>query len=311
MARGEAAPREALSFVGIALVLLVGVAWGFNWPAIKIAVTEISPWTYRAVSLVVAALGMLGLARARVGCLRLPRREIGPIAVLALLNVTGFQMLVAFGLGMMEATRGVILGHTQPLWVVLLSAFILRETVSGARLWGLLLGFAAMALVIAPEARMLGSAPMGAFLVVAAAASWGLGTVLFKRFDLSLTSIELTAWQLMFGVIPIAVCALILDPLPDVSALSTRTIVAVLYTAFIAQWLGQWAWFRGLQLLPANVAAIGSLSIPIVGLYASAVLLEESITWIDLMALAMVLVALGLVLIGPDGLDALKRRRHK
>jgi len=40
------------------------------------------------------------------------------------------------------------------------------------------------------------------------------------------------------------------------------------------------------------------------------VLLEESITWIELMALAMVLVALGLVLIGPDGLDALKRR-HK
>jgi drug/metabolite transporter (DMT)-like permease len=135
--------------------------------------------------------------------------------------------------------------------------------------------------------------------------------VLFKRFDLSLTSIELTAWQLVFGGIPIALCALILDPLPDVSALSTRTILAVLYTAFIAQWFGQWAWFRSLQLLPANVAAIGSLSIPIVGLYASAVLLEESITWIELMALAMVLVALGLVLIGRDGLNALKRRHHK
>jgi drug/metabolite transporter (DMT)-like permease len=50
---------------------------------------------------------------------------------------------------------------------------------------------------------------------------------------------------------------------------------------------------------------------PIVGLYASAVLLEESITWIELMALAMVLVALGLVLIGRDGLNALKRRHHK
>ena len=159
---------------------------------------------------------------------------------------------------------------------------------------------------------MLSPTPMGAFLVVAAAASWGLGTVLFKRFDLSsLTSVELTAWQLVFGGIPIAVCALILDPLPDVSALSIRTIVAVLYTAFIAQLFGQWAWFRSLQLLPANVAAIGSLSIPIVGLYASALLLEESITWIELLALAMVLVALGLVLIGPDGLDALKRRYHR
>jgi len=311
VARGGVTSHKTLPVVGVALVLLVGLAWGFNWPAIKIAVTEISPWTYRAVSLAIAALGMLGLARARVGRLRLPRREIVPIAVLALFNVTGFQMLVAFGLSMMEATRGVILGHTQPLWVVLLGVFILRETMSRARIWGLLLGLTAMVLVIAPEARMLGSTPMGAFLVVAAAVLWGLGTVLFKRFDLSLTSIELTAWQLVFGGIPIALCALILDPLPDVSALSTRAIIAVLYTAFIAQWFGQWAWFRGLQLLPANVAAIGSLSIPIVGLYASAVLLEESITWIELMALAMVLVALGLVLIGPDGLDALKRHRRK
>jgi len=308
VARGGVTSHKTLPVVGVALVLLVGLAWGFNWPAIKIAVTEISPWTYRAVSLAIAALGMLGLARARVGRLRLPRREIVPIAVLALFNVTGFQMLVAFGLSMMEATRGVILGHTQPLWVVLLGVFILRETMSRARIWGLLLGLTAMVLVIAPEARMLGSTPMGAFLVVAAAVLWGLGTVLFKRFDLSLTSIELTAWQLVFGGIPIALCALILDPLPDVSALSTRAIIAVLYTAFIAQWFGQWAWFRGLQLLPANVAAIGSLSIPIVGLYASAVLLEESITWIELMALAMVLVALSLVLIGPDGLKRHRRR---
>ncbi len=112
MARETAPTREALSPAGVALILAVGLAWGFNWPAIKIAVTEISPWTYRAACLTVGALGMLMLARARVGRLRLPRREIGPVVIMALLNVTGFQMCVAFGLGMMDATRGVILGHT-------------------------------------------------------------------------------------------------------------------------------------------------------------------------------------------------------
>ena len=140
--------------------------------------------------------------------------------------------------------------------MVLFGAFILHETMTGTRLWGLLIGLAAMALLIAPEAAALGAAPMGAFLVVAAAVSWGLGTVLFKRFDLSLSAIELTAWQLIFGGIPIVICALIFDPAPDVSALSSRAIIAVLYTAFVAQWLGQWAWFRGLQLLPASAAAI-------------------------------------------------------
>ncbi len=193
--------------------------------------------------------------------------------------------------------------------MVLFGAFILHETMTGTRLWGLLIGLAAMALLIAPEAAALGAAPMGAFLVVAAAVSWGLGTVLFKRFDLSLSAIELTAWQLIFGGIPIVICALIFDPAPDVSALSSRAIIAVLYTAFVAQWLGQWAWFRGLQLLPASAAAIGSLSIPIVGLFASAILMDESITWIESTALVLVLIALSLVLIGPAGLEALRRRR--
>ncbi len=30
------------------LVPLLGLLWGFNWPAVRIALTEIAPWTLRA-----------------------------------------------------------------------------------------------------------------------------------------------------------------------------------------------------------------------------------------------------------------------
>ena len=240
---------EALPLTGILLMVAVGIGWGLNWVAIRAAVIEISPWSFRAWCLIVGSVGLLTLARVRMGRLTFPRRQFWPLLLLSLLNVTGFQLLVAFGLSMLEAGRGAILGQTHPLWTVIIGALLLKEALTAERLIALALGLGAMALLIVPDLAAIGRAPWGAVLIVAATASWSLGTVLFKRFDLSLTAIEFTAWQLTFGAVPIVACALILDPMPDLGGLSERAIAALIYTPFVAVVLIQWAWYRALPAL--------------------------------------------------------------
>ena len=148
----EAAHSEAgdgrLPPSGIALVILLGLIWGINWPAIRTAVTEISPWTFRVICLAVGAATLFVTLFIRGTALRVPRAEIMPLVVLALLNVTGYQLLTAFGLSEMEAGRGVILAFTFPLWSVLFGTVVLREKLTGTRLVALCLGLAAMALLL-------------------------------------------------------------------------------------------------------------------------------------------------------------------
>lgn len=309
MTERQTRARDALPPAGVVLLLIVAAGWGLNWVSIKVAVSEVSPWTFRAFGVIVGAGGMLAAVRLRMGRLTFPRQALKPLLVLSLLNVTVYQICVAFGLGMIEATRGIIVGHTHPLWTAMLAAILLREAFTRVHMLALALGLAAMVLVVAPEAGLFGGALWGAVLITVASILWSFGLVLFKRFDIPLTALELGAWQLFLGGIPIVVYAAFLDPAADFAALTTRGWIAMLYSAFIATLLVNWAWYRALQILPAFAASLGTLMIPIVGLFAGAAILDERLTWIELTALALVLISVGLVAAGPTRLAALWRCR--
>ena len=60
------------------------------------------------------------------------------------------------------------------------------------------------------------------------------------------------------------------------------------------------AWFRVVALFPASVAAIGTLAIPVVGVFSSALVLEELLAAADLLALALVVAGLFVVLVLPS-----------
>lgn len=308
----EQSGRTFLPVSSILLVVFLALIWGLNWPAIRIAVLEISPWSFRAICLTAGTATLFALAIAKRARLRVPRGEIFPLVVVAMLNVSVFHLFTAFGLTMVEAGRGVILTFTFPLWSVVIGAMVLREGLSSSRLWALVFGLAALGLLIGPDVMSLGNAPLGSLLFVGAAIAWAAATVLIKRRQWSLNSAEFAAWQLAIGAVPVVIGALVVDSAPDFGALSPKGWIALLYTSAIAVAFGQWLWFRILDLLPSSIASISTLAIPIVGVFSSSLLLGEVIGWREGVALLLVLAALFLVLVGRDGLLALReRRRHR
>ncbi len=291
---------------GIFLIILLGFIWGMNWPAIRTVVTEMSPWSFRAICLSVGTATLFGVSLFRGKSLSVPRREILPLIFVGLLNVTAYHLFSAFGLSMMEAGRGVILAFTFPLWSVLFGAVILRERLTPSRVTALLFGLAAMGLLMGPEVAKLGQASWGGILLICSAISWAAATMAFKLFKWTLASGELAAWQLLIGSVPVVTAALIIDPAPDFSALSNGAVIALVYSSAIAVSFGQWIWFRILQIMPTAVASISTLACPVVGVFASALLIGEVIGWRELGALALVCSALAIVLVGRSGWQALK-----
>ena len=215
-------------------------------------------------------------------------------------------MLTAFGLREMEAGRGVILAFTFPLWSVLFGTVVLRERLTASRVLALLLGLGAMALLLGPDIVELGRARLGGLFLIGSALAWAAATVLFKRVSWTLPAGEIAAWQLLIGGAPVIAGALIVDPRPDFSAISTQALIGLVYASVIAVSFGQWIWFRVLEILPAAVAAISTLAVPVVGVFSSAILLGERITWMELAALTLVVVALWIVLVGHAGIEAMR-----
>jgi drug/metabolite transporter (DMT)-like permease len=300
-----------LSLSSVFLVVLLAFIWGLNWPAIRIAVAEISPWTFRALCLIAGAFTLFSFAAARKARLSIPRSEIIPLMVVSFLNVTCFHMFTAFGLTMVEASRGVILAFTFPLWSVLLGTVVLREKMSVSRLCALMFGAGALALLIGPDIASLEQSPVGGFLLVCAALAWAAATVLIKRRQWSLASSEFAAWQLGIGAVPVVVGALLVDDAPDFTELSAPGWLAFLYTSAVAVAFGQWLWFRILHILPSAIASISTLAIPVVGVFSSSLLLGEILGWREIVALVLVLAALFLVLVGFDGFRMVKQSPHQ
>jgi drug/metabolite transporter (DMT)-like permease len=274
---------------------VVSVLWGANWPAMKVAVTEVSPWLFRSVCVGLAGVSLLTLAMAAREPVRLRLEHLAGFLVPTFLAVTCWNIFSAFGLQHMGGGRGAILAYTMPVWAALLAIPVLGERLDGRRIGALGLGMAGVAVLAGPDIVSGRADLMGITYMLLAAISWGFGIVMLKRQRTELGAMALTGWQLILGGVPIFVATLF-QPVFSLEHLTWRGVAGTLYAAFIGLTFCFAAYNKLVLMLPAGIAAISALMVPVVGLISSAILLGEPIGAPEVLALALVVSAVALVL---------------
>ncbi|MGE5738961.1 MAG: DMT family transporter [Betaproteobacteria bacterium] len=284
-------------------ILVLTLVWGCNWPVLKMGVTELAPLTFRSLTLPLAALGLLLVARASGDSIRVPRALWPKLIVLALFNIGGWNGFVLFGVQQLPAGRSAILAYTMPIWATLIAAVVLHERLSSRKLVGLALGVAGMSVLIGEQISVVRAAPSGALLILAAAITWAMGTVLLRKWQLPIAQNTLSGWMMLLGWIPLAVLAPFFDPQPlatELANLSTRGWFAIGYNIFLAGTLAHWAWFTLARTLPVAVSSLSSLPVPVVGVLSGMLVLGERPGAQEWIALALVVAALFTVLFQPS-----------
>lgn len=292
-------PADGVPPAATALIIVVSLLWGLNWPAMKLVVGELSPWTFRVVCVTVAGASLLLLARLRDERVLPPRRLWPALVLLSVVHVSNWHMLTAFALTTIGGGRAAILAFTMPLWATALGVVVLKERLRWRQIAALGLGLGGIALLLLPELERTGVVPTGYLLMILSAVAWGIGTVGQKLRQWQIGILALSGWQLVIGGVPIVVVWLILEPEPDFSRLTPVGLIALAYVVFVALVFCFSSYIRLVSILPANVAAISTLAIPVVGLWSSALLLGEPVGIADVGALGMVLGALALLLLRP------------
>ena len=284
------------------MIGLLTLLWGVNFPSIKVAVSEFPPWSFRVLCVTCGAVGLLSIGRLILGhsILVHPEERLW-IALAGFLNITGFQMCVAFALMSVEAGRGAVVAHTMPLWATVLAAICLGERLTLVRCIGLATGLTGLMALIGEDLIGLGGSPLGTTLLLCAAISWGAGTVVIKSRSWRTPVIILTGWQFIFGGVPIAIGFLIFEGNVVYHPLSAAGLTAVLYSALVPMIICHLVWYTLIGILPTAIASISTLAIPIVGVYSSALLLGGQIGTRELISLALVIAALAIVL-APTGI---------
>ena len=296
----KATPKsEPLPRGGLVLLGAMGLFWGMAWPAMKIVLGELEPWTFRTVCLVSGGLGVLILAKFKDPDLSFPLKELAPLLLVSFLNITGWHLCSAYGITHMHAGRAVIIGFTMPLWATILGNIILKERLTLLRVAGLVLGLSGLVVLIWPDINALEKTPLGVVFMLGAAISWGAGTAFIKYFEWTMSTILLTGWQLIIGSIPVVIGALLLEPITAIFHLSYEGVLALTYVVIFPMLFCHLSWFTVVKMFPASVASMGTLVVPIVGVFSSCLVLGEKLGYREVTSMILVVIALGIVLIRP------------
>ena len=291
---------EGIPLFGLVLVGVLVLLWGSNFPAMKLGLSEIAPFTFRTVSNAIAAVGLLSIGTLFLKQrLTIPRADFWPVIAAGMLNIAGWQFFLTFGLLEIDAAKAIIIAYTMPLWAAFLARFLLRERLSLLRFFGIALGIGGVLVLNLGKFGGPSISPSGVALVLAAALCWAGGTVAIKMHRWQLSTIMLTGWQVAFGTVPMIVGMLILEDPTDILSASPKALGGMLYTAVVAMVICHWTWYSLLRMVPAAVAATSTLAIPISGVYVSALILGEHVGWQEVGALSLVVAGLFLVLVWP------------
>ncbi len=293
------------------LLASLSLFWGLNWPGMKIILAELPVWWFRALCLMFGSSFLMLISALSGNRCRLRLDEVGPIILCGSFAILGWMVFSAYGVSLMPAGRASIIAFTMPLWATLVAAWVLGERITPGKIVGLMLGLAGLGVLIGPDLLILKRAPVGALFMLLAAISWALGTVLLKRINWRIPTLSNVAWQLLFSAVPVTLIAVLTEPFPDLTALSGRAVIALAYLFLFPMSFCQWAYFKTVGLLPASIAAIGTLMVPVVGVFSSHLILGEHVGSGDIIALLLVLSALVLVLLVPAWTSSRKPHRHQ
>ncbi|MGZ8257741.1 MAG: DMT family transporter [Methylotenera sp.] len=275
----------------IALMVLT-LIWGYNWVVMKSALAYAGAFQFAALRTFIGALSLFAILL----ILRKPLRmkEMPTLILLGILQTSGFTGLLIWALVEGGAGKTAVLTYTMPFWVMVLAWPLLGEKIRGLQWPAALLSTMGMLFILDP--LHLGTDTFSMFLAVLSGIFWALSVIVAKKLhqrspDLDLLS--LTAWQMLFGSIPIVIAALLI-PAPQIQW-TPYFIGAVFYNSVFCNALAWLLWLYALQRLSAGIASMSSMLAPVIGVLAAWVQLNEVPNTTEF--IGMTLIALSLLII--------------
>ena len=282
----------------LVLLMILTLVWGTNWPLFPFAVREVSVWTFRAVAVLIAGVALLAVAKASGQSLVIPRRHWATICTATFFYLVLWNIASTYSAILIPSGQSAVLGFTMPLWSALISWAVLGERLTGRLLLAVMLGGAAVTLLMVPSFSAYAQAPLGLALGLLAGLGWAIGTLILKRSSVDVPATVLTGWQLLITAVPIGIGAFVFGDghwfVP-----TWQSIALIGYIALVPMCIGNVSWFAVVGMLPANVAGLAVVMVPVVAMISGAIVHGEPLGPVQWVAMGCSVAALLLVLWKP------------
>lgn len=279
-----------------AVFLALGLMWGTSYLFIKIGVETLPTFT-----LVAFRLGIgLALLAAVVAIARepLPRdpKMYGHLLVMGVVNIALPFALITTAEQSVDSALAAILNGAVPLFVIVIAALFLHdEPITVNRLFGLLVGYAGVIFLVGRSLGTGGESSFGGELaLIGSTASYGVGAVYARRNVKGLRPMIPALFQVAFAFAITSAIALLFEK-PFAVEWTGRAVFAILWLGLLGSGLAYLCFFRLLQSWGATRTSLVAYLLPIVGIVAGALVLNEVVDLGVLAGTALVIGGVALV----------------
>ncbi len=271
-------------YVVLAFTLLV-LFWGSAFSVVKVGLEYSPPMVFAGLRTLIGGLVILLVAVVWGGSPHL-WRDWPVFLLLAAFNVVfffGFQTLAVLYL---PSGTAAVLEYLQPMLVGLLAWMILGESLSLAKIIGLILGFSGI--VAVSSGSIFGSiSPAGVAFGAGSAFSWALGTVIFKRYEARISTMWAVAIPFVIGGMVLTLFSLAIESWSEVSP-TAALFASLSYVSLVEIALAWLIWFGLVRTGEASRVAVYVFFVPLVSIVVGAIFLDERLTLSLLIGTALI-----------------------
>jgi drug/metabolite transporter (DMT)-like permease len=281
-------------FVVLAFALLV-LFWGSAFAVVKVGLGYSPPLLFAGLRTLIGGLAMVLAAFLWGGSPNL-RRDWPVFLLLALFNVVLFIGFQTYAIVYLPSGSAAVLVYLQPILVGLLAWPILGETLTVAKITGLLLGFSGIVAVSAGSLSGAAGAlsPLGVTLGAVSALCWALGTVYFKKYEARVSTLWAVAVPFVAGGAVLTAFGLSVEEWGEITW-NTPFVASILYSGLVGISLAWVIWFALVRAGEASRVASYIFVVPLTAVLIGVLFLEEPLGYTLLIGAAFVVSGIYLV----------------
>ncbi|NOR24426.1 MAG: EamA family transporter [Desulforhopalus sp.] len=281
--------NSILTYLALATAVLF---WGLSFVATKIALQSFTPFCLIFFRFFSAAIFFMILLW-RTGFPALTRKNINSLVLLAIMQPGLYFLFETTGLQYTSATKTSLIIATIPIVVLVLSAIFLKERLRPLNILGIAFSLAGVALLVFGGQLQTESKGMliGDILIFGAVLAASAYMIMTRRLGESLTSLQITGMQIIFGAVLFFPAFLWDLPKLNWQAVSNESLIALIVLTIFATIVAFICYNYALTRIPAAQAAVCINGIPLVTACGAWIILGETLAPVQLMGGALVLAA--------------------
>ena len=282
-----------------AALTTVYIVWGSTYLAIRVVVEAgIPPILGMGMRFLAAAVIFMAILAGRDGpsSLRVSARELRGAAIMGILLLIGGNGLVAVSEQTVPSGLTALIIGAVPLWFVLLR-FSGGDRPRRLTWLGVLVGFTGIATISVPRGGIEGVEAWGVVLLLAATASWAIGSYLAPRLNLPKRTAVAVSYEMLVAGLLMTIGASLFGDLAELrnTSISTDGWLALAYLIVFGSILAFTAYGYALANAPLSLVGTYAYVNPVVAVFLGWLILSESITAVVVVGGALVVVGVALV----------------